>query len=155
MQCILQFHLEDLIGTGNDFRHIPAHSISKALGPIKSLSLPVFCAFTGCDTVSHVAQVGKKTAWKIWEAHDELTLAFYALHKAPDAINDDVASTLESFTVLVCDRNSALTSVNETRKTLFARKGRQMSTLPPTQGALHEHMRRAALQGGYYWGWQH
>lgn len=39
-------------GTGKDYRYIPVHSIFKSLGPLKSLSLPVFHAFTGCDTVS-------------------------------------------------------------------------------------------------------
>ena len=47
-------------GTGKDYRYIPVHSIFKTLGPLKSLSLPVFHAFTKCDTVSHFFQIGKK-----------------------------------------------------------------------------------------------
>ena len=63
-------------GTGKDFRYIPAHLISTCLGHMKSLSLPMFHSFTGCDTVSHFAKIGKKTAWKIWELNGELTLTF-------------------------------------------------------------------------------
>ena len=139
-------------GTGKDFRYIPIHSIAKALGPVKSLSLPVFHAFTGCDTVSHFANIGKKMAWKIWENHNELTAAFYDLHEAPTVISDETALALERFTVLLYDRNSEGTSVNEARKVLFTRKGRQMSSLPPTQASLKKHMRRAVLQGGFSWG---
>ena len=47
-------------GTGKDFRYIPAHMISTCLGPVKSVSLPVFHSFTGCDTVSHFTKIGKK-----------------------------------------------------------------------------------------------
>jgi len=34
-------------------------------------------ANSGCDTVSQFAQVRKKTAWKVWEAYDKFTDAFY------------------------------------------------------------------------------
>jgi hypothetical protein len=52
-------------GTGKDFRYIPVQEISASLGPMKSLTLPVFHAFTGCDTISSFAKVGKKMAWKV------------------------------------------------------------------------------------------
>ena len=39
-------------GTGKDLRYIAAHEICAALGPRKSLCLPMFHAFTGCDTVT-------------------------------------------------------------------------------------------------------
>jgi len=46
-------------------------------------------------------------------------------------------------------------SVNEVRQNLFVHivhKGRQMSGLPSTKAALQQHMKRAVLQGGHYWG---
>lgn len=139
-------------GTGKDFRYVPAHEISLSLGPRKSLALPVFHALTGCDTVSHFAQVGKKTAWKIWEAHDEFTDTFYEMHNAPEQIPEEINASLEYFTILLYDRTSTCSSINEVRKLLFTRKGRQMSTLPPSKAALQQHIRRAVLQGGHYWG---
>ena len=42
-------------GTGKHLRYIPAHGIAKELGYEKALSLPLFHAFTGCDTVSSFA----------------------------------------------------------------------------------------------------
>ncbi|KAG0715349.1 hypothetical protein GWK47_012116 [Chionoecetes opilio] len=82
-------------GSGKNFHYIPAHEICASLGPQKSLVLPMFHAFTGCDTVSQFAQVGKKTAWKVWETHDELTEAFYELHSAPEQISEKAEASLE------------------------------------------------------------
>ena len=42
-------------GTGRDYRYIAAHEIAASLGPIKSVVLPMFHAYTGCDTVSSFA----------------------------------------------------------------------------------------------------
>jgi len=53
--------------------------------------------------------------------------------------------------VLLYDRSSNKTSVNALRKHLFTKKGRSMENLPPTEAALLKHVRRAALQSGYYW----
>ena len=39
-------------GTENHFHYITAHEIATKLGPEVSKALPVFHAFTGCDTVS-------------------------------------------------------------------------------------------------------
>ena len=47
-------------GTKNNFSYIPAHEISKSLGPEKTDILPLFHAFTGCDAVSSFHGKGKK-----------------------------------------------------------------------------------------------
>ena len=48
------------LGTGEHLRYIPAHDIAKELGQEKALPLPMFHAFTGCDTVSSFAYRGKR-----------------------------------------------------------------------------------------------
>ena len=55
VQQIGQIDLWIAFGSGKDFRYIPAHEICASLGPRKSSTLPVFHAFTGCDTVSQFA----------------------------------------------------------------------------------------------------
>ena len=47
-------------GTGKHLRYIPAHDTAKELGYEKALSLPMFHAFTGCDTVSSFAGMEKR-----------------------------------------------------------------------------------------------
>ena len=61
--------------------------------------------------------------------------------------NEDIQS-LETYVVMIYDRLSTLRSVNECRKTLFTKKGRNIESLPPTRDALIQHSRRALLQGG-------
>ena len=50
------------------------------------------------------------------------------------------------------DRTSNKTSVNETRKQLFAQKGRAYDAIPPTRAAVLQHTNRAAYQAGHCWG---
>ena len=70
-------------GMGKNFRYIPAHEIASFLGPDKSRALPVFHAYTGCDTVSLFNTRGKKTAWETWKAFEEVTATFLALSCRP------------------------------------------------------------------------
>ena len=64
VQLLGNIELWIAFGTGKDFRYIPVHEIASALGPRKSAALPIFHAYTGCDTVSQFAPIGKKTAWQ-------------------------------------------------------------------------------------------
>ena len=45
-------------GVGRNYRDIPIHSLAHALGPAKSLVLPLFHALSGCDIT--------KTLW-LWQ----------------------------------------------------------------------------------------
>jgi len=60
-------------GMGNNFRFLATHEIARALGPEKAQALPMFHAWTGCDTVSCFAGHGKRTAWAVWTPLPELT----------------------------------------------------------------------------------
>ena len=73
-------------GAGKNFRYLPAHEMANALGPDRCVALPMFHAFTGCDTVSCFGGRGKRTAWDIWNAYDEVTPAFCALADTPESI---------------------------------------------------------------------
>ena len=61
-------------------------------------------------------------------------------------------TALERYTVLLYDRTSTASTVNEARKQLFTRKGRQFDALPPTRAALVEHVKRTVYQAGNVWG---
>ena len=51
-------------GVGDQKKMFSAHEIRIQVGPEKAQALPMFHAFTGCDTVSSFKNVGKKTAWE-------------------------------------------------------------------------------------------
>ena len=79
---------------------------------------------------------------------DEVSNAFAKLSECPPAVEDSYLQTLERFVVIMYDRSSNSTNVNEARLDLYARKQRQYDLNPPTQAALKEHAKRA----GYVWG---
>ncbi len=130
-------------GTGKNFRYIPAHEIAASLGPDKSLALPIFHAYTGCDTVSAFSTKGKKTAWDTGRAFNEVTTTFLALSTGPALVTDCDVTVLERFTILLYDRTSSMVNIDQARQHLFTKKGRAMDALPPTKAALMQHIRRA------------
>jgi hypothetical protein len=138
----------------NKFRYLAIHEIAAALGPRKSAALTVFHAFTGCDTVSSFRGRGKKTAWNIWNVFDEVTEAFILLANNPQTIPPHCQVLLERFVVLLYDRTSNITEVNEARVE-FVTQGRALDNITPTQAALYQHSLRAVHQAGHEWGTVH
>ena len=126
-----------VFGTGRNFRYIPVHEIVASIGPNKSQALPMFHAYTGCDTVSSFATKRKKTAWDTWRSYNEVTTTFLALSAGPDQVADEDVTMLEQFTILLYDRTSDLVSIDEARKHLFT-KGRSIHAILPTRAAYQK-----------------
>ena len=73
----------------------------------KCLALPMFHAFTGCDTVSSFSGRGKKTAWETWNVFPEVTDAFILLMGQPQqSVVVFAMEVLERFVVLLYDKTS-------------------------------------------------
>eukprot|EP00794_Sanderia_malayensis_P011452 gene11452-12649_t len=102
-------------GTGKHLRFIPAHEIADSLGPQRTQALPMFHSFTGFDTVSGFATVGKKKAWETWKSFDDVTKALVALSESPEEIPDDVMTTLESSGSPFCYMTAQVNSYLSTR----------------------------------------
>ncbi len=138
-------------GTGKFFRYIPIHEIVASIGPRKSQALPMFHAYTGCDTVSAFATRGKKSAWDTWKAFEDITTTFLTLSTAPDEVSNEDIATLERFTILLYNR----TSGDEhwwSQKATFHQERKGHGCHPPTRAALIQHVKRAVYQGGHCWG---
>ncbi len=63
-------------GTRKSFMYLHINTICNALGREKSMALPIFHSFTGCDTTSGFFGKGKKSAWDAWKSYPEVTQAF-------------------------------------------------------------------------------
>ena len=100
-------------GTGRNFRYIPIHEIVASIGPSKSQALPMFHAYTGCDSVSSFSTKGKKMAWDTWRSYNEVTTTFLALSAGPDEVPNEDIAVLERFTILLYDHTSDLISMDE------------------------------------------
>ena len=109
-------------------------------------------AVSGCDTVSSIAGIGKKTVWDIWNLMRNLGKVFYRLSHAPAEVTNDDMDEIERFFVVLYKRTSPLKKVNEARKQLFAHGNRKVENIPPTKEALRQHVKRAVFQAGHIWG---
>jgi hypothetical protein len=81
-----------------------------------------------------------------------MTPVLSALMTSPEDITEESMAGLERFVVLLYDRTSSLTKVNEARQQLFSKRSRELDSIPPTRAAFDQHVRRAVLQGGHVWG---
>ena len=133
-------------GTGKHFRFIPAHKIALNLPLEMTQALPMLHAITGCDTVSFFSGKGKVKAWETWMLYPEVTSAFLELISDSKALSEDCFSKIERFVVLMYEKNSTMTSVNEARQRLFSQQCRSIENIPPTSDALRQHTLRAAYQ---------
>ena len=82
-------------GTGSNFSYIPVCEVVNGMNPRNCTGLPVFHAFTECESVSSFGGRGKKTAWKIWQVFPDVTEAFKHLLLMEDDISDSVMSLWE------------------------------------------------------------
>ncbi len=137
-------------GTGKNHRYISINDISNAIGALKSSSIPFVHALTGCDTVSSFLGHGKKGAWDTWNSFPAVTPIFAELSSTPGRPNDESITILERFVILLYDKTSICTDINDARKQLFTKKGRAMERLPPSHSALLQHILRAVYQGGIF-----
>ncbi len=114
-------------GMGRNYCYYYINSICSVLGEPRSRGLPVFHALTGCDTTSSFKGKGKKTAWQAWQAYRDVTDTFQYLachtfeHLSIHCVH---FQRIERFTVIMYDKTSPLTSVNDAREELFCRKSR-------------------------------
>lgn len=138
-------------GHGNQLRYIPCHLISSTLGTDASRGLLLFHALTGCDVCSSFHGIGKKTAWNVLNSMPHLHKLFADLSQTPNYISSDQFDQIERFTILLYQRTSELTSVNDLRKQLFSQL-RNIENVPPSKNALEQHVKRAVYQAGFIWG---
>ncbi len=150
MQACLckQIDIDELwvvFGTSKTFRYIPAHEIACSLGNRMASALPVFHAFTGCDTVSAFV-CRAKNVWAVWR------VASYSLRKRNLSSNCPGVQGQSVRTPLLCWRDLVylcMADINVVRNELLTRKGRfRHENLPPTKAAL------VMLKGQLIKGWR-
>ena len=121
-------------------------------GEKKARGLLFFHAFSGCDQLSFFSHCKKKNAWNLWQCFDEITDVFVTLSEMPT--KQQIADSLpmiERFVALMYKRSPNCDKVNELRREMFVKDGRDIETIPPTTAALKEHVSRAVFIAGYTW----
>ena len=72
--------------------------------------------------------------------YTDFTGALSALLANPDVLPDEELAIIEQYFVYLYDRSSEASTVNAARLDLFCRKGRPVESIPPTRGALIQHI---------------
>ena len=123
-------------GMGKSYQKIRINSLYHKLGKDKSIALPCFHAFTGCDTTSQFFGKGKSSAWVALESFPEATGAFSLITLHPfESLDTTYAAfqILERYTCVLYDKTTNISLVNELRINLFSKKSVFMENIPPTQ----------------------
>ena len=103
-------------GMGKHYRFYHINAICARLGEPQSRALPVFHAYSGCDTTSAFKGKSKKSAWQAWQAYKDVTDTFVHLASHPfQILNDDSEQfhEIQRLTVVLYDKTSTSSSVNE------------------------------------------
>ena len=140
--------LRILFGKGKQSSVYDVRKIYEFLGPAKCRAIPFFVALTGCDTTSQFAGKGKLSAWNAWLAYPLATDAFLIQPFEKITIDSERFQMIETFVCILYDRTTSITSVNEMREALFPTL--EFMKLPPTQGALYQHVLRAVYQASIW-----
>ena len=90
-------------GTGTNKKWLPIHTFVSLLGSERCRAIAFWYAFTGCDTVSQFNGIGKKTSWKAWSAHPEVTETFFKLSELSEITESDF-DMIQRFVILMYER---------------------------------------------------
>ena len=139
-------------GVGKHLRYLSIHKIASSLNTERCEGLPFFHALTGCDTVSFFSGKCKKTAFQAWKCYPEATEVFRTLSTPQAMLSDEQLRILERFVVLMYNRTTPHQDVNKARQFMFSQGTRSIESIPPSQAALEQYIKRAAYQAGQVWG---
>ena len=134
-------------GTGKSFRYIAVHEIARALGEVRSKALPFPTLLLVVTRFHFLEGRGKRAAWNTWNTFDAVTEVFVEFSKPIKSMSEESERLVERFVILLYDRTSSDEDVNNCRRNLL-RKGRLIENIPPTKGALKEHIQRVLYQAG-------
>ena len=131
----------------------PSHVANQMIGLQHCEVLPFFHAFTGCDLVSSMLGIGKKTAWNAWNAYPKVTNTFVAIIQDPSSIILDSLHMrrLQRWTVLMYSKNCDAELLNDAMKVMFTHNLKSLDSIPLTQHALFQHAKRALLAAAFIW----
>ena len=129
------------------------HFIHAGLCPSKFIALTLLHSLMGCDTTSQFLGCGKKTACVLWNIFPDLTNTLVLLTLNPNmfGIESIHMQQIERFVVLMYSKGCGAAGVNDARLRLFTSGTKSLESIPPTQAALFQHVKRAILQSSYYW----
>ena len=137
-----------VFGVGRNAKFIPCHQIAGDMSSAICNGLTFFHAVSGCDMLGILWQRQWQAAWK---ALPDITDTFALFSNEPTKITSQDLSNIEKFVVAMYSRTCNSANVNDARRILFVQGNRSIENIPPTQDALHQHIKRSVYPAGYVW----
>ncbi len=121
--------------------------IWKALGQEKAKALPGLHAFTGTDNTGRFCRIGKATWFKLFlAAEDDIIEALATLCEDVN-VSEELQVTLAQFVCSAyCPKGIQLLNIPELRWHMFCKYMAESEKMPPTMGALKQHILRAHIE---------
>ena len=121
--------------------------IWRAIGSERAKALPAFHAFTGADNTGRFSRIGKATWLQVYMNADKDVISSLQMLSTEEEVTETMLATLASF---VCAAYSPkgiyIKSISELRWHLFCKHMAESNKLPPTLGALRQHVLRVHIQ---------
>ena len=98
-------------GMGKHYRFYHINAICSRLEDPQSRALPVFHAYSGCETASAFKGKSKKSAWQAWQAYKYVTDTFIHMASHPfETLNVDSEpfQKIKRPTIILYDKTSAI-----------------------------------------------
>ena len=142
-----------LLKSGTDSNDIyNIKNICINFGEQRCRGLLFFHAFTGCDYISSFYGIGKKKWFDTLKEDMTVDTVFYDLSNSPSEVTEYQLKIISQFTLkayksptIDCMTTARLDAVTHQQSETFR-------SLPPSLGALREHVKRAAFVAGHLWG---
>ena len=138
-------------GTKNRTRLINIKSVAETIGVNVCKSLIGYHAFSGCDSVSAFAGLGKNKGFNLLLNSEQFQSTFTRLGENWE-LTESLCSELEKFTCKLYAARTSIASVNELRHFMWiAKKGMvESGQLPPCASTLRQHCLRANYQSAIW-----
>lgn len=121
--------------------------IWKAIGAERAKALPAFHAFTGADNTGRFSHIGKGTWLQFYMKASRDVISSLQMLSTEAEVTETMLITLASF---VCAAYSPkgiyIKTISELRWHLFCKHMAESDKLPPTLGALKQHVLRVHIQ---------
>ena len=126
---------------------IDVEPIARALGRQRANALPALHALSGADTVGKFNQLGKATWMKIFMKSGSDTIGALEQLLTVNETSEQQLAVLASFVCAAyCPKGIEISGIPELRWYLFCKHMAESNRLPPTSGALIQHILRAHIQ---------
>ncbi|KAE8288342.1 hypothetical protein D5F01_LYC12210 [Larimichthys crocea] len=138
----------DLKETKDLFARLMIEPLWRALGKERAKALPAFHAFTGADNAGRFSRIGKAT-WllQVFLNADEHIVKALQMLLDEAHVTEGMVSTLEHFTCAAYSpKGINIKAIPQLRWHLFCKHRAESDKLPPTLGALKQHILRVHVQ---------